>query len=417
MPELDAELAWGLAGSMASQERGLLCGLGVLPMHARSSEELLEVTRNALHRATAEAPVQTWDSDNRRVSTAGEHTPIVANTVMRQVYMQAQRVASSRIPVLIQGETGTGKEVVARMIHESGNRRDHPFVCINCGAIPEHLIESQLFGHERGAFTGAHQQVKGVFESAHGGTVLLDEIGELPLPSQAALLRVIETRRFQRVGSNKEIEVDVRIIAATHRDLHAMAKTSEFRMDLIYRLDAMTLTLPPLRERPDEIEPLARHFMNAAADAGSCAMVGIDEEAMALLRNHSWPGNVRELRNAIDRAVAIAQTDMVVGDDLPERVRDRGSTTSRLSPSDSMSKRVVAPPPSAVATTAPILEDGRCNLREEVERFEAELIMKVLELTGWDRREAAKRLDLPLSTLAYKMKIHGIRRVAYQRKE
>jgi transcriptional regulator with PAS, ATPase and Fis domain len=306
---------------------------------------------------------------------------------------------------LLHGETGTGKEVVARAIHEQSERRARPMICVNCGAIPLQLLESTLFGHERGAFTGASQQQKGVFEAADQGTVFLDEIGELPAVAQAALLRVLETKRVVRVGSTREVEVDVRVIAATHRDLEAMCETSAFRLDLLYRLNAMTLVIPPLRERPEEIVPLVECFLEQANRDHGRHVRGIDPGALSLLERYPWPGNVRELRNAIERAVVIAEGDMIAPQDLPERVR----AATRLG--------ALAPP--AVDER----EDGRASpgqqgaegdLRASLLRYEADLIVGALRDAGWNQTEAARRLGVPLRTLVHKLKALGIRKVGYQ---
>jgi len=213
--------------------------------------------------------------------------------------------------------TGTGKEVLARLIHEGGPRRDKPLVAVNCGAIPAELLESTLFGHERGAFTGAGQQQKGLFEAADGGTIMLDEVGELPAAAQVALLRVLEEKRVRRVGATREIEVDVRVIAATHRDLEAMVEARSFRRDLFYRLNGVDVTLPPLRARREDIAPLAERFLKKAAKANGREVRSIAPEAMVLLKEYGWPGNVRELRNAVERAVVIAEAARLL--DMPLR--------------------------------------------------------------------------------------------------
>ncbi len=212
---------------------------------------------------------------------------------MRAVAELVPRLARSAIPVLLLGETGAGKEVIARLLHESGPRRPRPLVAVNCGAIPGQLIEAALFGHEKGSFTGALQQQKGIFEAADGGTVLLDEVGELPPAAQAALLRVLETKRVVRLGSTREIEVGVRLIAATHRDLEAMCRAGSFRLDLYYRVSPMVIHVPPLRERREDIAPLAERFLQLAAAAEGGPPRTLDPEALALLAAHPWPGNVR----------------------------------------------------------------------------------------------------------------------------
>ena len=306
---------------------------------------------------------------------------MVLSDALREVFDTADRIARAALPVLIQGETGTGKEVVARRIHDRSGR--DPFLCINCGSIPTQLMESTLFGHERGAFTGADRQHKGVFESATGGTVMLDEIGELSAAVQAALLRVLENKRISRVGSSKEMDVDVRILAATHRDLEAMCLNQEFRHDLLYRLNAMTIRVPPLRDRPEEILPLALSFIKQANQTNGCTIGSIDDDSVYVLEHHSWPGNVRELRNAIERAVVIARGTHISVEDLPRRMRE-------------------------IAAGEPEPREP-LDLKGELQDLEAKLIRDTLQRCGQDRREAARLLNLPLRTLAHKMSVHGIR--------
>ncbi|MFS8069322.1 MAG: sigma 54-interacting transcriptional regulator [Byssovorax sp.] len=303
------------------------------------------------------------------------------------------RIARSPIPVLLLGETGTGKEVVARAIHERSPRRARSMVCVNCGAIPAQLVESTLFGHERGAFTGASQQQRGIFEAADGGTVLLDEVGELPPAAQAALLRVLETRRVVRVGSSREIEVDVRVVAATHRDLEAMCASGGFRLDLLYRLNAMTLTIPPLRARPEEIVPLTLRFLHQANEANGLALRGVEPAALTLLQRYPWPGNVRELRNAIERAVILAEGERGRGARVAEPAMDRDPKSEGEEPA----------PASAEAA----------DLRARLLRYEAKLIVEALRDTQWNQTEAAHALGMPLRTLVHKIKTLGIRKLGY----
>lgn len=330
---------------------------------------------------------------------------VVKSQAMRVVIETALRVARSAIPVLLYGETGTGKEVVARLIHGASPRRGAPLHCVNCGAIPQNLAESTLFGYERGAFTGAMHPQKGVFEAAHGGTVLLDEIGELPAAVQAALLRVTETKRITRVGSTKEIDVDVRLIAATHRDLEAMAEAGSFRRDLLYRLNAMTLALPPLRARPEDIAPLAARFLERASRGCGRTLTGIRPEAMALLERYSWPGNVRELRNAIERAAAIASGDILEARDLPDCVRaQRGR--GRLSAASGGA--------AVTERTLSLMQAARGTFKERMEKLEVEVLIGALREAGWNQTEAARRLGMPLRTLQYKIKQHGIKRGGYR---
>ncbi len=396
LPETGAKEAEELAAAVAGGAESLLCGVAVYPTDAKAIEELLEVARTSLHHASAENPVMRAAPPGEKADKPG---PVVRSPAMQKVFSTLSRLSFSAIPVLIIGETGTGKEVIARAIHEGGKRKDHPLICVNCGGIPAQLVESSLFGHEKGAFTGATAQAKGVFESADGGTVLLDEVGELPPSAQAALLRVLETKKFSRVGSSQEIEVDVRVLTATNRDLEEMTGSGDFREDLLYRLNAMTLKIPPLRERLEDIEPLIKRFIEQANDANDCSVWGIDEDAMQMLVEYPWPGNVRELRNAVERAVVIAQGDRISIEDLPERVRDVEPTTQVT--------QVETEPEG----------EGEINLKAEMQRHEADLILKALRQSDWDRKKAAVLLGLPVRTLAHKMQVHGIRKTSYEKSD
>jgi DNA-binding NtrC family response regulator len=401
LPEAGPAHALDLARRLVDDDGAqLVCGVATFPDSATSAEELLTVAREAVQRATRAEPVRAAASQASQTWTApgaGTGPPIAESAGMRELYQTAQRVARGAIPVLIQGETGTGKEVLARHIHESGVRRDRPIVCVNCAALPASLIESTLFGHEKGAFTGACQQHKGVFESADGGTVFLDEIGELPAAAQAALLRVLETKRFTRVGSSKELSVDVRIIAATHRDLETMCEEGGFRQDLYYRLNTITLKIPALRERRADIAPLARHLLELANRANESAVSAIDPEALELLEGYAWPGNIRELKNALERAVVIAQASTLTVDDLPERVRAGAGRPPR---------RTAAQPTGAPLSTDQLEGDFRTRM----ERLESEVLVRALRDAGWNQTEASRQLSMPLRTLVYKIRMHGIRR-------
>ena len=310
---------------------------------------------------------------------------LVADAAMRALMETVARVAASRIPVILHGETGTGKEVLARLIHEGGSRRERRMVRVNCAAIPAQLVESTLFGHERGAFTGAAQQQRGIFEEADKGTVFLDEIGELIPPAQSALLRVLSTGSFCRVGSNREIEVDVRVIAATHRDLDAMVEEGTFREDLYYRLSTMVLEVPPLRERVDEIGPLAARFLREACEAAGRTMRGITPDALSALEAYRWPGNVRELKNAIERAVVVARGDLIQEEDLPVRIRGQRQSIPESTPLNG-------------------------EVKARVQQYEAKIIEETLQATGWNRNEAAQRLGIPVRTLSHRMQRLGLKK-------
>ncbi|HLG97376.1 MAG TPA: sigma 54-interacting transcriptional regulator [Bryobacteraceae bacterium] len=265
------------------------------------------------------------EDENRRLQSEMnvEHNMVGESQRMREVYQFINRVAPKESTVLIFGESGTGKELVARAIHRNSTRASKPYVAINCAAITETLLESELFGHEKGAFTGAIAQKKGKLESAEGGTVFLDEIGELAPMLQAKLLRVLQEREFERVGSTKTIKLDVRLIAATNRDLDEEVKKGRFREDLFYRLNVVSLRMPPLRERRDDISLLASYFAAKYAKRANRNVVGISPQARAFLVNYDWPGNVRELENAIERAVVLGSSDLILPEDLPEVVLER----------------------------------------------------------------------------------------------
>jgi DNA-binding NtrC family response regulator len=421
-----------------SDEPRLACGIALYPGSADSVDKLIEASRRAAREAGPAETVKLWSEggaawiSSSREAAAEERLPVPAwmiakSPAMRAVVETAARLGRSAIPVLLLGETGTGKEVIARFIHESGSRSDKPMVCINCAAIPGQLVESMLFGHERGAFTGAVQQQKGVFEAAEGGTVLLDEIGELPAAAQAALLRVLETRRLCRVGSTKEIEINVRVIAATHRDLEAMSEAQTFRADLLYRLNTMTVNLPPLRARRQDIALLADRFLHQANAANGAQIKGFAPDALALLEAYGWPGNVRELRNAVERAVVVAEGERIRDVDLPERVRTALGASARgdalaatEQPASGQRKRKGNGPPST--PTLPSIDappwssasndPGSDGLRSRMERYEADILLEALRAANWNQKEAAQLLNLPLRTLQHKVKMHGLRRLA-----
>lgn len=404
LPELDALRAAALAGTIvahAAEAVSLVAGVATFPDAGTSADELLGACLAASQRATAEHPVQSAPSSTSRVyEPRVEQTsmalPIGESAAMREVLRLAQRAAKGVVPVLLFGETGTGKEVLARFIHDSSPRKSEPMVSINCAAIPAELVESTLFGHERGAFTGAIAQKRGVFESADHGTVFLDEVGDLSLSSQAALLRVLETKCFARVGGAKELAVDVRVIAATHRDLEAMVAEGVFRQDLLYRLNAFVIELPPLRARRDDIQALSLRFLEQACIAGGANVRRFEPEALELLKAYDWPGNARELRNVVERAVVLAQGDSVGVDDLPERVR-------AFAPS-------ALDAPVGKTDAALSMQELEGDFRTRMEQLEARVLMDALARTSGNQTQAARLLDMPLRTLVHKIKVLGITR-------
>jgi DNA-binding NtrC family response regulator len=376
LPESGGEAALALAKALSGGEPALIGGAVSFPTDGSSAEELITAVLAAT-RASKRAGRTTANPPPEPPSAV-----IARSEAMKEVMATVKRLARSQIAVLLQGETGTGKEVIARAIHEGGPRKKKPMRGINCGAIPTTLIESALFGHEAGAFTGADRPAKGVFEQADGSTVLLDEIGELSAGAQAALLRVLETKKLTRVGGDKEIDVDVRVIAATHRDLEAMVEAGRFREDLLYRLNPVTVRIPPLRERIDEIVPLAERFLEDASRQAQSPVRAIDADAVEALRAYGWPGNVRELRNVIERAVALAEGKTVTLADLPERVR---------------AGEVERPEPGG-------------GIKDQLRRYEAELILAALRKHDGNQTAAARALDMPLRTLVHKIKALGIKK-------
>ncbi len=301
---------------------------------------------------------------------------------MRELFETLALVAPSDATVLITGESGTGKELVANAIHQNSPRRDRQFVKVNCAALHENLLESELFGHERGAFTGATAQRKGRFELAHGGTLFLDEIGDMSPATQAKVLRVLQEGEFERLGGTRTLRVDVRVIAATHRDLEAMVAEGAFRQDLYYRLSVVPVRLPPLRERPEDIPVLAGQFLRLYAEKNGKSVAGFTPEAMDLLVRHDWPGNVRELQNAAERAVILCLGDRITPRELPPVLGGPG-----------------APPTEAPATPEP----GPPTLKDA----ERELILRTLEKTGGNRTRAARILGISRQTLLNKFKEYG----------
>ena len=302
---------------------------------------------------------------------------------MDSLKREALRASGNDYPVLITGESGTGKDIFAQAIHQAGPRRIHPFVRINCSAIPKDLMEAELFGYVKGAFTGAQSGGKpGKFELADQGTVFLDEIGELPLEMQPKLLRIIEDKEFERVGGTRVLQPDFRIIAATNRDLERLVAEGGFRTDLFYRLNVMCLDIPPLRQRPEDIPLLTRHFLDSMAREAGLSGIQLDPEAEALLQDYSWPGNVRELINVLERALASREGEGIKPLDLPFHIRGRQTQSFAFQ------------------------EKG--TLRETMERAEKEALRQALLDSGQNKTQAAKRLGIHRTLLYRKMKRHGL---------
>ena len=314
---------------------------------------------------------------------------IADSQAMREVLNFVRRVAvSEAASILIEGENGTGKDLIAKTIHYQSMRQAEPFLAINCAAIPETLLESELFGYEKGAFTDARAQKRGLFELADKGTLFLDEIGEVPLSLQTKLLRVLEDQCFRRLGGLRDIHVDLRIIAATNKNLREAVREGAFRQDLYYRLNVIQLVVPPLRERPQDILPLARFFVDHYNNKFKRQIEGLTPEAESLLLKHDWPGNVRELRNAIERAMILEDTGRIRPASLPIAVRGSGS------------------PHPGSSETMPLPFTGEPMSLVEQERL---LLVQALEKTGGNQTQAARLLRITRDTLRYKMKKFNLR--------
>lgn len=385
LPELSVHDAQAVLQPAALSMR---CGLAAFPQDGTSRDALLGNALHQLQRAStgslqfsSPATLQSADID---VEDGIIHGAGAFGALLEQV----DRCAAAPFPVLLHGDSGTGKELLARRIHQRSGLKG-ALRAINCGAIPASLIEATLFGHVRGAFTGAVSDQAGVFEAADGGTLFLDEIGELAPPAQAALLRVLEEKKLQRVGSNRDVTVDVRVVAATHADLAARAEAGTFRSDLYHRLSTLSLTVPPLRDRPEDIPPLAQHFAREAALQMKRSSVTFDQDAMAAMIAYRWPGNVRELRNVVNRALVFGAGDVIGIADLPAWAdglglqRSHASEGSRAGQSESLS--------------------------DAVARVERTRIQEALAATDGNQTEAAALLGLPRRTLAHKVARYGLR--------
>jgi DNA-binding NtrC family response regulator len=304
---------------------------------------------------------------------------IACSASFRAVIARAQRVAQTDADILLEAESGTGKELLARMIHRASPRNEGPFVAVNCSAFPDNLLESELFGHVRGAFTGAHSPKPGKFELANGGTLLLDEVGEMPLALQPKLLRVLQEREVDRLGDTRPVTVDVRVIATTNRSLRDDVDAGRFRADLYYRLNVVPITIPPLRERPEDIPALAKHFLRKHEPRSQSGLFEISPELAAQLQEHDWPGNVRELENSIRRALALSS-----GTILPAQPAEESSHTRR--------------------------DEGGSGLRSGVtlQSIERQLLEKTLQATGGNRTRTAELMGLSLRTVRNKIREYGL---------
>jgi DNA-binding NtrC family response regulator len=344
---------------------GIFCKDDLKFLMAMCHQAGLALGNASLHRQAIQENVRLKEAIKPQFQIIGE------SEGMEAVYGTMRKVAPTEVTVLIDGETGTGKELVARAIHVLSPRADSPFVAVNCAAIPKDLIESELFGHEKGAFTGAVKTRQGKFEAADSGTILLDEIGDMSFDTQAKVLRVLEEKEFQKVGSTETQSVDVRVIAATNQDLWEAVKNGTFREDLYYRLNVVSIHLPALRERVPDIIPLAEYFIGGRVKT-------ISKKAAELLEGYSWPGNVRELKNCIDRAIVMGDGESIQPEDLPLSIRKGGKTI-----------------PSPL---------------ESLQLVEQDHIIRVLRHTGWHKSDAARILGVTRQTLDNKIAKYGIKK-------
>jgi DNA-binding NtrC family response regulator len=348
------------------------------------NQQLLHLLANGLAKRRAE-------DDARQLRSAlrdqGRFMELVGKSPkMLQVFQLISQVAPSRSTILVVGESGTGKELVAKAVHANSTRRDRPFVVVNSGSLPHELLESNLFGHVKGAFTGAVYAKKGLFELADKGTLFFDEIGNIPLETQAKLLRVMQEREFMRLGGVETIKVDVRVVAATNVDLRRAVEDGRFREDLFYRLNVIAIQLPPLRQRKEDIPALVQHFVDKYVRENGKLVDGVTPEAMQVLMDYDWPGNVRELENVIERGVVLATGEVIGRDLVPDHVRS----------SPSFNIPLVALPPEGI------------NLREVISSYEKRLIESTLEATGGVQKDAARRLGLKPTTLNEMIKRYSI---------
>jgi len=344
-----------------------------------SSDELLHTIRRALDRQQLADRVRKLESQLEREFKIDN---LVAKSAkMRQVIETVRQVSKSDATVLIEGESGTGKELVARAIHANSRRRDNSFVAVNCGALPETLLESELFGYVKGAFTGAQETRKGLFQEAHEGTIFLDEIGETSPAFQVKLLRALQEGEIRRVGDQKPIHVNVRVIAASNQELKSLVEAGKFRQDLYYRVNVIPVKIPPLRERKEDVAPLCEFFIQRYAGEREAPPPRLSYEAVNLLEQHSWPGNIRELENAIERALVLAKSELIHPEDLPLEIQGKSS-----SPLNS------AELPLAM---------------KELEEYQ---VRRILEMTNWNQTEAARLLGIGYNTLWRKIKEFKIKK-------
>ena len=350
-------------------------------------DELLIIIPRAIEEQRLKSENTTLKSKLR--STYRFENIIGVSGKMQEVFQKVQKVANSDATVILRGESGTGKELIARAVHFQSRRKNQHLVEINCASIPESLLESELFGHEKGAFTGAYRQKPGKFEVANKGTLFLDEIGDLPMSLQAKLLRVLQEKRFNRVGGVENIDVDVRLIAATNADLEQKMRDGLFREDLYFRLNVIPILIPPLRDRVEDIGPLTDHFIRKFVEKDNRRVRGISEEALQVMMGYDWPGNVREVENAIENAVVMCESDLITADDLPAYIKGRRAVTQ-----------------SPVIDS--VLSNSDLSYKEKLEACEREIIRQALMETRNNKTHAARTLGFTLRTLRNKAKKYNL---------
>lgn len=386
LPEADVSEALRVARRietrMTTTEGGLHIGVATRPDDGTDREQLLQAALGRSRQAAGRGVIRLAGEGPEPSKPEGRNRSdvVVRSEAMRLVFELAERAAQSDITVLVEGETGVGKELVAEAIHETGPRRGGPLVRVNCAALPEHLVESELFGHERGSFTGALRAKPGFFEQAQSGTLFLDEIGEIPLSLQPKLLRVLETRKVRRIGATREVRVDVRVVAATNQNLQERVNEGLFRDDLYFRLAGISLRVPPLRERKSDIEPLALLFARKAAEASHRSTPSIPSAVLDRLRAYGWPGNVRELMNLVERAMLVSDGPALTIEDFPSVV---------------------------------VQESEEAGLRENLDAVERKVLIDALRSCEGNQTRAAKLLSMPRRTFIYKMKRLGITKRDY----
>jgi DNA-binding NtrC family response regulator len=347
-------------------------------------DELLIVLSKAINEQKLR---QEYISLKDKIAEKYQYENIIGNSgKMQEVFRKINKIVNSDATILIRGESGVGKELIARAIHYNSPRKSKELMEINCSSIPETLLESELFGHEKGSFTGAHKMIKGKFEIADGGTIFLDEIGDLSPNVQIKLLRFLQEKRFNRVGGTNFISVDVRLLAATNADLEAALKQGKFREDLYYRLNVIPIFVPALRDRPEDIGPLIEHFIQKFAAKNNKKIEGITREAMDICMQYEWPGNVRELENAVENAVVLSESSWIRSEDLPFYIKTRGK--------------------DIVLTT--LTYKSKLKYRDQLEYAEKTIIKKALEETNGNKTHAAKRLGFSIRTMRNKVKKYGL---------